>query len=104
MRQRSRTKKPPAEKEIRRRPRKQHSAEERVRALFEGLPGKERIAEHRRRGGIATSLYDKGSKAFLGARKKRLVGDTAPGEQSGGEGAPERGGRHERSPGRSDPL
>ena len=64
-------------KDIRRRTRKQHSAEEKIRIVLEGLRGEESIAELCRREGIATSLYYKWSKEFLEAGKKRLAGDTA---------------------------
>ena len=80
MRQKPGTQKPAAErvvKEIRRRTRKQHSAEEKIRIVLEGLRGEESIAELCRREGIATSLYYKWSKEFLEAGKKRLAGDTA---------------------------
>jgi transposase len=80
MRQRSGTAKPSAEKvvkDIRRRTRKQHSAEEKIRIVLEGLRGEESIAELCRREGIATSLYYSWSKEFLEAGKKRLAGDTA---------------------------
>ena len=80
MRQKPETQKPPAEKvmkDIRRRTRKQHSAEEKIRIVLEGLRGEDSIAELCRREGIATSLYYKWSKEFLEAGKKRLAGDTA---------------------------
>jgi transposase len=80
MRQRSVTPKPPADhvvKDIRRRTRKQHSAEEKIRIVLEGLRGEESIAELCRREGIATSLYYSWSKEFLEAGKRRLAGDTA---------------------------
>jgi len=80
MRQKPETQKPPAEKvmkDIRRRTRKQHSAEEKIRFVLEGLRSEESIAELCRREGIATSLYYKWSKEFLEAGKKRLAGDTA---------------------------
>jgi transposase len=80
MRQKPGTQKPPAEKvlkDIRRRTRKQHSAEEKIRIVLEGLRGEESIAELCRLEGIATSLYYKWSKEFLEAGKKRLAGDTA---------------------------
>ena len=80
MRQKSGTAKPPAEKvvkDIRRRTRKQHSAEEKIRIVLEGLRGEESIAELCRREAIATSLYYSWSKEFLEAGKKRLSGDTA---------------------------
>ena len=79
MRQKHTTRKPPAEKvlkDIRRRTRKQHSAEEKIRIVLEGLRGEESISELCRREGIATSLYYKWSKEFLEAGKKRLAGDT----------------------------
>ncbi len=80
MRQKPGTQKRSAEKvvkDIRRRTRKHHSAEEKIRIVLEGLRGEESIAELCRREGIATSLYYKWSKEFLEAGKKRLAGDTA---------------------------
>ena len=64
-------------KDIRRRTRKHHSAEEKIRIVLEGLRGEDSIAELCRREGIATSLYYSWSKEFLEAGKKRLAGDTA---------------------------
>ena len=64
-------------KDIRRKTRKQHSAEEKIRIVLEGLRGEESIAALCRREGIATSLYYSWSKEFLEAGKKRLAGDTA---------------------------
>src|SRR5215218_3642476 len=72
--------KPPAERvvrDIRRRTRKQHSAEEKIRVVLEGLHGEESIAALCRREGIAESLYHAWSKEFLEAGKRRLAGDTA---------------------------
>src|SRR3712207_5831112 len=72
--------KPPAGRvvrDIRRRTRKQHSAEEKIRVVLEGLRGKESIAALCRREGIAESLYYSWSKEFLEAGKRRLAGDTA---------------------------
>jgi transposase len=72
--------KPPAERvvrDIRRRTRKQHSAEEKIRIVLEGLRGEESIAALCRREGIAESLYYAWSKEFLEAGKRRLAGDTA---------------------------
>ncbi len=72
--------KPPAEsvvRDIRRRTRKQHSAEEKIRVVLEGLRGEESIAALCRREGIAESLYYSCSKEFLEAGKRRLAGDTA---------------------------
>jgi transposase len=80
MRQKPGTLKPPAEKvvkDIRRRTRKQHSSEEKIRIVLEGLRGEESIAELCRREGIASSLYYSWSKEFLEAGKRRLAGDTA---------------------------
>jgi len=64
-------------KDIRRKTRKHHSAEEKIRIVLEGLRGEESIAALCRREGIATSLYYSWSKEFLEAGKKRLAGDTA---------------------------
>lgn len=72
--------KPPAERvvrDIRRATRKQHSAEEKIRVVLEGLRGEESIAALCRREGIAESLYYTWSKEFLEAGKRRLAGDTA---------------------------
>jgi transposase len=80
MRQKSGTRKAPAEqviKDIRRATRKQYGAEEKIRIVLEGLRGEESIAALCRREGIAESLYYNGSKDFLEAGKKRLAGDTA---------------------------
>ena len=64
-------------RDIRRRTRKQYSAEEKIRIVLDGLKGEDSIAELCRREGIAQSLYYSGSKEFLEAGKKRLAGDTA---------------------------
>jgi transposase len=64
-------------KDIRRRTRRQHSSEEKIRVVLEGLRGEESISELCRREGIAQSLYYSWSKEFLEAGKKRLSGDTA---------------------------
>jgi transposase len=80
MRRKSGTLKATAErvvKDIRRKTRKQHSAEEKIRIVLEGLRGEESIAELCRREGIAASLYYSWSKEFLEAGKRRLAGDTA---------------------------
>ncbi len=72
--------KPPAERvvrEIRRRTRKQHTAEDKIRVVLEGLRGEDSIAALCRREGIAESLYYSWSKEFLEAGKRRLAGDTA---------------------------
>jgi len=80
MRQKSGTPKATAEqfvKDIHRRTRKHHSAEEKIRIVLEGLRGEASIAELCRREGIAQSLYYSWSKEFLEAGKRRLAGDTA---------------------------
>ena len=64
-------------KDIRRKTRKQHSAEEKIRIVLEGLRGESSIAELCRTEGIAQSLYYSWSKEFLEAGKNRLAGDTA---------------------------
>ena len=59
MRQKSGTSKPTAEamvKDIPRRTRNQHSSEEKIRIVLEGLRGEVSIAELCRREGIATRL------------------------------------------------
>src|SRR5689334_18807407 len=74
------TRKAPTEqvvRDIRRATRKQHSAEEKIRIVLEGLRGEESIAALCRREGIAESLYYSWSKEFLEAGKRRLAGDTA---------------------------
>jgi transposase len=80
MSQKSMSKKDPAEKvvrDIRRKTRRKHSTEEKIRVVLEGLRGEESIAALCRREGIAESLYYSWSKEFLEAGKKRLAGDTA---------------------------
>ena len=80
MRQKSGSEKPSAEqsvRDIRRKTRKQYSAEEKIRIVLEGLRGEESISALCRREGIAESLYYSWSKEFLEAGKKRLAGDTA---------------------------
>jgi transposase len=72
--------KPSAEqvvRDIRRATRKQHSSEEKIRIVLEGLRGEDSIAALCRREGIAESLYYSWSKEFLEAGKRRLTGDTA---------------------------
>jgi len=80
MRQTSISAQAPASKivrDIRRKTRKQYSAEEKIRIVLSGLRGEESIAALCRREGIAESLYYSWSKEFLEAGKKRLAGDTA---------------------------
>ena len=64
-------------KDIRRRTRRQFSAEDKIRIVLEGLRGDDSIAELCRREGIAQSLYYTWSKEFMEAGKRRLAGDTA---------------------------
>jgi transposase len=78
--------KSPAERvvrNIRRKTRKQYSAEEKIRIVLDGLRGEDSIAALCRREGIAESLYYSWSKEFLEAGKKRLAGDTARQATSG---------------------
>lgn len=80
MRQKSKGKQTASEKlvkDIRRKTRKQYSAEEKIRIVLDGLRGESSIAELCRREGIAESIYYKWSKDFLEAGKQRLAGDTA---------------------------
>ena len=80
MRQKSLSKSDPAERavrDIRRKTRKQYSAEEKIRIVVSGLRGEESIAALCRHEGIAEGLYYSWSKEFLEAGKKRLAGDTA---------------------------
>ena len=79
MRQKSMSKIDPAEgavRDVRRKTRKQYSAEEKIRILVSGLRGKESIAALCRHEAIAEGLYYSWSKEFLEAGKKRLAGDT----------------------------
>ncbi len=61
--------------DIKRKTRKQYSAEEKIRIVLDGLRGEDSIAELCRREGIAQGLYYKWSKDFMEAGKKRLAGD-----------------------------
>ena len=61
---------------IRRKTRRKHNAEEKIRIVMAGLRGEETVAELCRQEGIAQSLYYKWSKEFLEAGKSRLAGDT----------------------------
>ena len=74
------SKKDPAEKvvrDIRRKTRRKHSTEEKIRIVLDRLRDEDSIAALCRREGIAESLYYSWSKEFLEAGKKRLAGDTA---------------------------
>ena len=64
-------------KDIKRKTRKQYSAEEKIRIVLDGLRGEESVAELCRREGISQGIYYKWSKDFLEAGKKRLAGDIA---------------------------
>ena len=80
MKQKTVSSKPSAEKavrDIRRKTRRLHSAEEKIRIVLSGLRGEESIAALCRHEGIAESLYYSWSKEFLEAGKRRLAGDTA---------------------------
>ena len=86
MKQKSVNTKSPAEKavrDIRRKTRKQYSAEEKIRIILDGLRGEESVAALCRREGIAEGLYYSWSKEFLEAGKKRLAGDTGRQATSG---------------------
>jgi len=57
-------------RDIKRKTRKQYSAEEKIRIVLDGLRGEDSIAELCRREGIVQSLYYKWSKDFIEAGKK----------------------------------
>ena len=59
-------------RDIRRKTRRWHSTEEKIRIVLEGLRGEESIASLCRREGIAESLYYNWSKEFLEAGKGAL--------------------------------
>jgi len=64
-------------KNIRRKTRRLHATEEKIRIVLAGLRCEESIAALCRREGISESLYYSWSKEFLEAGKQRLAGDTA---------------------------
>jgi transposase-like protein len=64
-------------RDIRRATRRPYSAEVKIRIVLEGLRGESSIAELCRKEGINQNLYDRWSKVFLEAGKKRLASDTA---------------------------
>ena len=64
-----------AVRDIRRKTRRRHSTEERIRIVLEGFRGEESIASLCRRKGIAESLYYSWSKES-GSGQGRLAGDT----------------------------
>jgi len=57
-------------RDIRRKTRKQYSAEEKIRIVLDGLRGEDSIAELCRREGIVQSQYYKWSKEFHGGRQE----------------------------------
>ncbi|MDG1339440.1 MAG: transposase, partial [Paracoccaceae bacterium] len=61
---------------MKRKTRRQFSAQEKIRIVLDGLRGEISISELCRREGIAESLYYNWSKDFMEAGKKRLAGDT----------------------------
>ena len=61
-----------AVRDIRRKTRRRHSTEERIRIVLEGIRGEESIASLCCRKGIAESLYYSWSKEFLEAGKGAL--------------------------------
>ena len=63
-------------RDMKRRTRRHFGAEEKIRIVVQGLRGEESIAEICRREGLHQNLYDRWSKDFLEAGKKRLSGDT----------------------------
>ena len=62
-------------KDIKRKTRRQYSAEEKIRIVLDGLRGEDSVAELCRREGISQGIYYKWSKDFMEAGKKRLAGD-----------------------------
>jgi len=63
-------------KNIRRKTRRKHTAEEKIRIVLEGLRGEDTVAELCRKEGMNTNLYYKWSKEFLEAGKAKLTGNT----------------------------
>ena len=63
-------------KAIKRKTRKKHEPEEKIRIVIDSLRGEDSIFNLCRQEGIPTNLYYRWSKDFLGAGKKRLIGDT----------------------------
>ena len=64
-------------KNIRRKTRRLHATQEKIRIVLAGLRGEESIAALCRREGISESLYYSWSKEFLEAGKQRLAGASA---------------------------
>lgn len=63
-------------KNIRRKTRQTHSAEEKIRVVLAEMRDEKSISVLCRREGIAESMYHSWSKEFLEAGKRRLSGDT----------------------------
>ena len=63
-------------KNIRRRPRKKYSSEEKICIVIDGLKGEDSISNLCRREGIPANLYYCWSEDFLEVGKKRLMEDT----------------------------
>jgi len=70
-------------KDIKRKTRRNYSAEEKISIVLEGLRGEDSIAELCRREGISQGIYYKWSKDFMEAGKKRLAGDIVRQANSG---------------------
>ncbi len=64
-------------KDIKRATRKLHSSKEKIGIVLNGLHGENSIAELCRHESISQGIYDKWSKGFLQAGKKRLAGGRA---------------------------
>jgi len=60
-------------KDIKRKTRKQYSAEEKIRIVLDGLRGEESVAELCGQEGIVQGLYYKWSEDFLDVAKKRYL-------------------------------
>jgi transposase len=63
-------------RDIKRKTRRKHSSEDKIRIVLKGLKGEASIAELGRREGINPNVYYKWSKDFLDAGQRRLTGDT----------------------------
>jgi transposase len=66
-------------KEIKRRTRRKHTAEEKIKIVLEGTLGEENITVICRKYDINQNNYFKCSKEFIEAGKRRLSGDTLRG-------------------------
>lgn len=63
-------------REIKRKTRREFTAEEKIRIVLEGLRGEESITDLCRKEGIHPTMYYKWSKSFLESGKRQLNGDT----------------------------